>query len=133
MLLKANAVSLLPGMGISIVVLLTVLFFDPQPHIFVTALCVFSMLWEAGSNYKQQLLPRWHDIVKRQFLLIIYTLFMLYLSSFFGLWGIIGVIISSIVIAGIILYRRRDKYLEVLRSVETLIWGKPLDKQEDEK
>lgn len=133
LLLKANATSLLPGVGVSILVLLTVVFFDPQPHIFVTALCLFSMLWEARSNYKQQILPRWQDVVKRQAFLILYMLFMIYLSAFFGLWGIIGVIISSVIIAGIILYRQRYKYLEVLRSIETMVWGKPFDKKEERK
>lgn len=130
-LLKAGGLGLLPGFGMSLLVLLTVLFFDPQPHIFMTAIVLVSLGFGARAHWKAGRVPSVYDIVKEQFLLILWVLFVLYTYAFLGVWGPLGIIIAGIVIGLVILYKRREMYMSAVRRIETLIWGKPLDEKKE--
>jgi len=41
-------------------------------------------------------------------------------------FGIFGYILGIVLIVALILYKRRDKYLQIKHHGETMIWGKPL-------
>lgn len=58
-------------------------------------------------------------------------LFLIYvLSMLFGGWGIPGLLLIVVVLTGVIIYKRKETYMEAMRDVETQIWGKPLDRKE---
>ena len=46
-----------------------------------------------------------------------------------GSWGIWGFFAFIIIYSCIMLFRKRDNYMTVMRTIETRIWGRPLDKQ----
>jgi len=131
--LGTQAISLVPGIGLSILILLTVLFFDPKPHVFMTVIVIVGLGWDAWQNYKARLLPRWQDLVKTQLIMIGYILVMLYVSFFFGFWGVLGILLSGIVIGLIVLWRKREVYMSTVRSIEKMIWGKSFDDDEVKK
>lgn len=57
-------------------------------------------------------------------------LLILYLIRWLGAYGIIGFILIIFILAGWRIIRNKKMYMDGLRNIESMIWGKPLDKKE---
>lgn len=132
-ILKTGGGSIIGIVISNLLIISGVLIFEPRPSIFITFIMLFSICWEAVSNYRKKVLPTKIDIIKRNMILLLYMLFVLYLTEYFGGWGILGIIIIVFVLSGIILYRRWTLYMDSVRKIESMIWGKPLDHKGDDK
>ena len=53
----------------------------------------------------------------------------LYVMQLLGAYGVIGFIISIVLLVVYKLYKGKDMYLSGMRNIEEKIWGKPLDKE----
>lgn len=51
---------------------------------------------------------------------------------FFGGYGVWGIVISTIILAGYILWVRRKQFIWTLKQIEALLWGKPFDEMDKE-
>lgn len=131
-ILKSGGGSIIGIVISNLLIISGVLIFEPRPSIFITFILLFSICWEAISNYRKKVLPTRIDIIKRNMILLLYMLFVIYLTEFFGGWGFIGIIIIVFILSGIILYRRWTLYMDSMRKIESMIWGKPLDKKGDD-
>lgn len=132
-ILLGKASGLAPSIGVSVVVLAGVLFFSPRPHVLLTTICLFSIVWDAWGTWRRQEKPTLSRILKIQAGIILWVVFVVWLDGLLGGWGILGLLLTSTVIAGFILYRRRKQYLDAMRGVERIIWGKALDEKKEEK
>ena len=106
-----------------------VLIFQPKPVTFITTVLLFSLLWEAIANYKLRIRPSANDIIKRHLTTLFYMILIIYVTDYFGAWGLTGLFIVILIICCILLYRRWDMYMNSIRKIESLIWGEPLDKK----
>jgi hypothetical protein len=53
------------------------------------------------------------------------------LIRFLGLYGLIGFIATILLLAGYKIYKSRQFFMETIRNLETMIFGKPLDKKKE--
>lgn len=47
----------------------------------------------------------------------------------FGLKGLWGLLVLVLLISAFGIYRNRDMFMQIIRNIETTIWGKPLEKE----
>lgn len=66
-------------------------------------------------------LLKWHKVV-------IFIALAIISINFLEIWGITGIIIFLLILATYKLYKKRDAFEAGLSNIETMIWGKPLNK-----
>jgi len=70
-------------------------------------------------------IPNWVIFL---FQVILFAFIMQYLVDNVGKWGAWGFILFILIYCGIMIFRKRDNFMSVIRTVETKIWGRPLDR-----
>lgn len=123
-ILKKQGIGILKGL-IFIVALVSVirLFHLGFWGIFIF-LSAIQLLFSIYKWIKTKKRPEIKHIIKN--LLILFVILYLYKLLFKYLTGFWGFIAGSLIISGVIIFRRRKKWLEVKHTIERKIWGKPI-------
>lgn len=128
--LKSGAFGLLPGFGVTLLVLLGVTFLSPKLWIVLTFVCLYSIVSTGWREYRAGVRPDLWRLLRGQAVLVLYVVGFSYLFAFAGIWGILGFVVACLITAVVILYRRRKQYVATLRHIERIIWGKARDEEE---
>jgi len=67
--------------------------------------------------------------IKKIIISLIYIALLIFVIEFFGTKGIWGLIIMTVLFGLWRLYVRREQFIWILRYIETIIYGKPLDRE----
>jgi len=67
--------------------------------------------------------------LKRYSILLIQILFIVWMYRTFGKYGILGLILAVIIVVLVRGWKSRHQFIDHLRSLESVMWGKPLDKK----
>lgn len=128
--LKNNALGAIPNALLSIIAMAWFYFFPSNNVLMLSVLSVVGILWELYHNYKARILPKRLIVIRQGIIGLFWYIIILYITEFFGGYGILGLIISSVLIALIIIYKRWKIYIETVRGVEKIVFGKTLDKED---
>ncbi len=71
--------------------------------------------------------PKWKTVKSVLLSIVVGLLFAFVLDGGFG-YGLLGFVLMILSFALMRMWRRRDQILSTIRSVEVMIWGRPLDK-----
>ena len=63
---------------------------------------------------------------KQMFINVLSIMGLVWFIRFLGAWGVFGYFGTCIILALLILVRRRKRFIKVKHQVESMLWGKPL-------
>ncbi len=84
----------------------------------------------------RQLLKYCKRTLKQAAFWIFIILYIAALPLLYGAWGVWGIVLGISIIVAYALYRLwlfRDHVINTMRTIEMMIWGRPLDKEEWDK
>ena len=63
----------------------------------------------------------------------VFILFLYLLNQLLGTFSaVLAFLVITLVLAMYLLWKQRKQYMEAVRTIETMIWGKPLDRKKNE-
>lgn len=115
---KKEGIKLLIGLGIVIILIVAIRYFNISLWGVFCGLIGFNLI---------------SSIIKKSFTIKGFLMTVLYLVIVFAailflepLWGMWSYFIVIFLICGIIIWRKRQKWLQVKHHIESMIWGKPI-------
>lgn len=116
------------SMAWSVPIYVIVLVFRPSMYWFIALLCSVVLLQAAYSRIKNKAPFKPFKVGKKLLQACVFGFLIYYLSHFFGAYGLAGYVVFVLLLSGFVIWRRRDIYLQAIRTIETRLFGKPLDR-----
>lgn len=119
----------LPSIIISALIIIVVSILRLELYDLLALLVIGTGIYDGIRNYYRNQLPTRIQVIKQLSMLTFYVILTTYVWVLSGAWGLIGMLIATTIVAGIIIYRRWDQYMASIRHIEKLIWGESLDRK----
>jgi len=129
---KALMVQSLPGIGQTVLIIVLILLFHPSIIVLAGLLLFLSLIKRLYDVYKAEWLvaPGWGVKLLKQSGVLLITISCLYLLNIYlGGYGFLGLFIIVLVIAGLILWRKRTAFINTIRAIEKEHFGETAEER----
>jgi hypothetical protein len=127
-ILKENYKGLIINVSSYIVLLVVLLYLKPTKYMLVNILFVFSVLvYSIPLIWKREF--KFNEAIKFYIKIYISLLVIIYTISWLGAKGLVGFFIVIILISAYRIIKGNKLYMQGMREIETMIFGKSLDKE----
>ncbi len=100
----------------------------------VLILCITTLIMPAITFVREKVAKKPNSFRFKPILIAwVYIVVIIHIMYYLGNYGVWGYIISVLIICAMILWKKKDKYLEVKHHIEQMIFGEPLYKFRERK
>lgn len=125
----------LPNLGLTLAILLGVLLFKLNTYILMGLLLLFNLAsFVLQAKKKGWVFERWgFRLISSSFTLLVTISLLVVINKWLGVYGFVGLLVSGLLVGLLVLFRRWNYFLGVVRGVEKKIWGFTMEERRDMK